>query len=236
MNKPLALLSLTLLAAPLMLAQTPAPPAPDSGPTTPPPPGMNAPDHGPMHFRGDRPMHHFEDRSMREHDRGPRMMRDRGEMRFGRGPEGLPGLRVPPGTWWRNSELVSRIGLSPDQVKKIDGIFLDARVQLIHTHATLEEEQVRLEPLLSANPINQQAAEAQVAKIADTRAELEKANAKMLLTIRGVLTADQWTKLSDRHDFFRGPGPDGPGPRAIAPHGTHRSLPNTSNPPTPPAE
>src|ERR1700759_1071047 len=111
MNKPLALLSLALFAAPFALAQTPTP---DNGPAAPPPPGMNAPDHGPMRFH-DRPM-------MRERDRGPMMMHDRGdrEMRFGRGPEGLSRLRVPPGTWWRTTELATRIGLSADQVKKID--------------------------------------------------------------------------------------------------------------------
>ena len=36
------------------------------------------------------------------------------------------------------------------------------------------------------------------ARFAKRRAELEKANAKMLLGIRGVLTPDQWTKLQSQ--------------------------------------
>jgi Spy/CpxP family protein refolding chaperone len=227
MNKPFAFLTLALLAAPLALAQTPAPPSPDNAPA-PPPAGVNG--DGPMRFHPGPITRHFE-------DRGP-LMRDHGDrdgMRFERGPEGLPGMRVPPGTWWRDTEVANRIGLSADQVKKIDTIFLDSRVQLIHMHATLEEEQLRLEPLLSANPVNQQAAEAQIAKIADTRADLEKANAKMLLTIRGVLTADQWTKLEDRRSLFRGPGP-GAGVGVVGPHGTHRTMPVPPGQPAPPAE
>ena len=36
---------------------------------------------------------------------------------------------------------------------------------------------------------------AQIDRIAQARAELEKANARMLLGLRGVLTLDQWKKL-----------------------------------------
>ena len=138
------------------------------------------------------------------------------------GPDGVGIMHVPPGTWWRNPETVSRIGLTPDQVKRIDGLFLDSRVQLIHLHASLEEEQLRLEPLLAASSVDEQAALAQISKIADTRADLEKTNAKMLLGIRGALTADQWAKLQQhpngphgmegpgRQDGFRGQAGNGP--------------------------
>jgi Spy/CpxP family protein refolding chaperone len=123
------------------------------------------------------------------------------EMR-GHGGGGM-GLMLPEGTWWRNPELVSRIGLTAEQQKHIDDIFLQSRVQLIHMHASLEEEQLLLEPLLNANPVDQTKALAQIGKIADTRAELEKTNAKMLLSIRAVLNADQWTKLQERHRGMR---------------------------------
>ena len=56
---------------------------------------------------------------------------------------------------------------------------------------------------------------AQIDQTAQARAQLEKANARMLLSLRGVLTSDQWTKLQTersehRRDGRRGPGgPDG---------------------------
>src|ERR1700735_5869718 len=82
---------------------------------------------------------------------------DGGEMhgREMRGHSGGMGLMLPEGTWWRNPELVSRIGLTPEQQKHIDDIFLQSRVQLIHMPPSLEEEQLLLEPLLNANPVDQ---------------------------------------------------------------------------------
>jgi hypothetical protein len=62
--------------------------------------------------------------------------------------------------------------------------------------------------MLSAKPLDVAKASAQIDKVAQARADLEKANAKMLLSIRGVLTADQWTKLRD-HRFGEGPGAPG---------------------------
>jgi hypothetical protein len=126
----------------------------------------------------------------------------------------MDGDLLPPGTWWRSPEIATRIGLSADQQKRIDELFLQSRVQLIHLHASLEEAQLLLEPLLNASPVDQPKALAQIGKIADTRAELEKTNAKMLLSIRAVLNADEWTKLQEGHRGFHGGagGPMGHGP------------------------
>ena len=104
-------------------------------------------------------------------------------------------LKLPHGTWWRDVELTKRIGLSGDQQKRIEDLFLQNKIQLIHLHASLQEQELLLQPALDANPPDQNKALTQISMIADTRAELEKANAKMLLGIRGVLTGDQWTKL-----------------------------------------
>ena len=107
---------------------------------------------------------------------------------------------VPPGTWWRNPGVIARLGLSADQQKKMDDIFHQSRIQLIDLKAGLEKEQLNLEPLLNANPVDSGKALAEISRIADLRADLEKANAKMLLGLRAVLTADQWTKLqADQH-------------------------------------
>jgi Spy/CpxP family protein refolding chaperone len=182
-----------LLLAALLLASTscafaqaaPAAPSDPNGP--PPPPGMR---HG--HDMKDSGQHMREDGMPGREMRGPM------------------GDLLPPGPWWRNSELATRIGLTPDQVKRIDDLFMQSRVQLIHLHASLEEEQLLLEPLLNANPVDQGKALAQIGKIADTRADVEKADAKMLLSIRGVLNADQWTKLRETH--HREPRGDRSGP------------------------
>jgi Spy/CpxP family protein refolding chaperone len=168
--------------------------------TPPPPPPMQG--HGPQGVR----MHGHEDAS------GPGMDR-------GMGPHGM---------WWKNPEIVAAIGLTTDQQKKVEDLFIQSRTQLIQLHATLETQQLQLEPVLDANPVDQPKALAAIDKIANTRADLEKANAKMLLGIRGVLTPEQWTKLQSQHPG--GHGPAGHGPSAKQGPGGRRGTP------PPPAE
>jgi Spy/CpxP family protein refolding chaperone len=129
-----------------------------------------------------------------------------------------PGSRiVPPGEWWKNPDTIQKLSLTDDQQKKMDGIFQQSRLQLIDLKANLEKQEVLLEPMLNANPPDSAKALAQIGKVADARAELEKTNARMLLGIRSVLTADQWTKLQTRERSSRsmytgkGGGQDNPG-------------------------
>ncbi|MES2391753.1 MAG: Spy/CpxP family protein refolding chaperone [Acidobacteriota bacterium] len=142
-------------------------------------------------------------------------------------------------TWWKNPEMAQRLALTPDQTKRIDDLFVQSKVKLIHMHASLEEEEFLLGPLMDANPVDQAKAGAQIDKIADTRAELEKTNAKMLLGIRAVLSAEQWTKLHERHERPHGEGARGEGARGgeRGPRGPHGpGGPDAKAPGAPPAE
>lgn len=153
--------------------------------------------------------------------------------RDGRHDGGIGG-RLPHGTWWRNPATVTAIGLSSDQQKKIDDIFMNARVQLIHMHASLEENQLRLDDALNAPQFDAARAQKYIDEGADLRASLEKADAHMLLSIRGVLTADQWTRLQNARrmkpefdrDLRRGDR-NGPHPRGF----DRRNAPPSAPPP-----
>jgi Spy/CpxP family protein refolding chaperone len=129
----------------------------------------------------------------------------------GRGGGGMgDGHFGPGGMWWKNPMVVQRLTLTPDQVTRMDAIFQKSRIDLIDLKANLEKQEVMLEPLLSANPPDTAKATLQIDKVADARASLEKANAKMLLSIRTVLTADQWTKLRTHPGPTPAPGAPGP--------------------------
>lgn len=101
----------------------------------------------------------------------------------------------PRGRWWDNSEIAQKVGLTADQQKKMDDIFQQSRLKLIDEHASVEKEEAILEPLLSAEQPDEARILAQIDKVAQSRAELEKANARMLLGLRGVLTTAQWKTL-----------------------------------------
>lgn len=122
---------------------------------------------------------------------------------------------APAGMWWKNPGIVQKLTLSAEQTKKMDDIFQASRIQLIDLKANVEKQNAILEPMLSANPPDTAKALAQIDKVAQARAELEKGDAKMLLGIRGVLTPDQWTKL---HSGGPGAGqPPAPGGAGASP-------------------
>ena len=102
------------------------------------------------------------------------------------------------GTFWRNSDWVRVLALSPEQQKRMDDHFLQYRLKLFDLTASVQKEELILELLFGdtkPSPEDEARILTQIDKIAETRAELEKANSKMLIGILQVLTPDQWSKL-----------------------------------------
>ena len=128
------------------------------------------------------------------------------------GPDG-PGMghmgMLPHGTWWKDSAVIASLNLTADQQKRLDDTFQQTRPQLTQLKASLDEEQSRLRPMLDARELDQANTYAEISKIADLRASLEKAHARMLLGMRAVLTPDQWTKLQANRQARREDGPNG---------------------------
>jgi Spy/CpxP family protein refolding chaperone len=102
-----------------------------------------------------------------------------------------------PDRWWKNAATAQFVGLTADQQKKMDEVFQQYRLKLIDLNGTLQKEEVTLEPLVSAEPLDEAKITAQIDRVAQARAELEKANGRMLLGIRKLLTPDQWSKLNE---------------------------------------
>ena len=159
-------------------------------------PGMRGP--GPMTLRGGPggPM------------QGPRVrtfeMRMRGPM--GRGP-GMGFHRHGMGSWWRNPAIAERIGLNDQQKEQLEKISQSSRLKMIDLRADLEKQQVILGPMLQAFRPDEAQVLAQVEKVSQARAAVEKARIQTMLATRNVLTEEQWTKLKDRgmgfHHAFR---------------------------------
>jgi len=101
------------------------------------------------------------------------------------------------GRFWNNPKIVEKLKLTEVQRKEFDGIFLQHREKLIDLLANLQKAELALEPLVSDSQPNETKILAQIDKVAQARAELEKANAAFLLAIRGKLTAEQWTQLQE---------------------------------------
>jgi protein CpxP len=128
------------------------------------------------------------------------------------------------GRWWNNPKIVEKLKLTDDQRKAMDDIFQKHREKLIDLRANVEKAEIAMEPLVKADQPNESAVMTQIDKVAQARAELEKANARFLFALRAKLTPDQWKQVQDfrqnhegmhrdwrRDGRGRGDGPGRPG-------------------------
>jgi Spy/CpxP family protein refolding chaperone len=158
------------------------------------------------------------------------------------------------GRWWNNPKVADRLKLTDDQRKAFDGIFLEHREKLIDLKAVEEKAELEMEPLVRADQPDEGRILAQIDKVAQARAELEKANARFLLAIRSKLTPDQWKQIQafraergaehegwkrdgherDGHGPY-GHGPDGRGQVGPGPGGQYQYKYHHRAPAPPPA-
>jgi len=122
----------------------------------------------------------------------------------GMGPPPMEGRRPPMerafhlgprGRWWNNPEYVKKLGLTVDQQKKMEAVVEQSRPALMDLSGTVRKEEMAMGALLSVDTPDESRILAQIDRVAQARAELEKANARMLLGLRRVLTPDQWKTL-----------------------------------------
>jgi len=154
----------------------------------------------------------------------------------GGGPGGGFGEHRPPmersfgaqgehGRWWNNPKVAERLKLTDAQRKAMDDTLQQHREGLVDLRGTLEKAELQLEPMMKEDQPNESQILAQIDRIAQARAELEKANARFLLAIRGKLTPEQWKQLeADRANRQHGAW----GPSAGRPNwqpGGHRGAP-----------
>jgi Spy/CpxP family protein refolding chaperone len=101
-----------------------------------------------------------------------------------------------PDRWWKNSVTSQYLGLTGDQQRKMDDVLQQFRSRLTTANLELQRQELGMEPLVSAEPLDEAKITAQIDRVAEARAELEKTNGRMLLGIRRLLTPDQWVKLN----------------------------------------
>lgn len=124
-----------------------------------------------------------------------------------------PMARPDLGKWWKNSEIAKEIGLSEQQVNQIEQTFFDHRLKLIDLQADVQRNEARLQPLVESDQLDEAKISAQMDQLLAARSRLEKANMMMMISIRKVLSVDQWKKLEEiREDRQRGPFKRVPGP------------------------
>ena|ERR1700761_3948739 len=77
----------------------------------------------------------------------------------------------------------------------MEAIFEQSRPSLMDLLSGVRNEEMAMEPLLAADQPDEPKILAQIDRVAQARVQLEKANARMLLGLRRVLTPEQWKTL-----------------------------------------
>ncbi len=148
------------------------------------------------------------------------------------------------GRWWNNPTMIEKLKLTDDQRKAMDAIMLAHREKLIDLRANLDKAELAMQPMMSEDQPNENAILAQIDKVAAARADLEKANARFLLALRGKLTPEQWKTLQAiRAEHRQGRWGAGQGPGPNCPYGGDcprmmqgPAAPAQPAPPAPPAQ
>ena len=142
------------------------------------------------------------------------------------------------GQFWNHPRIVAELKLTDDQRKAMDAILLEHREKLVDLQGSVEKAELEMQPLMKADAPNEAAILAQIDKIAQARAELEKANARFLLALRSKLTPEQWKQMqADRanrgEDKRGGWGHDGQGMHGQGMHGQGGQFRRQGPPPPP---
>jgi Spy/CpxP family protein refolding chaperone len=106
------------------------------------------------------------------------------------------GLQLgPPGRWWDDKSFAKSLKLRPEQQARMDAIFEQNRSALLSRYQGLQQAEAQMEELSRAHTLDEAAIFAQIDRVYQSRAELEKANAHYLLQIRKEMDADQIARL-----------------------------------------
>jgi Spy/CpxP family protein refolding chaperone len=111
----------------------------------------------------------------------------------------LAGLQLgPPGRWWDDKKFAKNLGLRPEQQKKMDAVFNANKAAIFDRYEALQQEQMRMHELSRQTPLQEAAIFAQVDRVSQARAALEKATAHLSLLLRQEMDADQIARLEEK--------------------------------------
>lgn len=127
----------------------------------------------------------------------PRGMGDRGR------PEmfhSMPHIRPYPvlslgGSWWTDKKTIHKLNLRPEQSQRMEALFESNRGTLQTLLDTVHREEQRFVEMPREDLRDETKVFAQIDRIAQARADLEKADFHMLLQLRAQLDPDQLAQL-----------------------------------------
>ena len=110
---------------------------------------------------------------------------------------------MPDGKWWKHPRVSEEIGLTPEQSREIEKIFVAARTRLIDLKADLQKKQLALQVAMEDQAADRKSVEKGIEAVETARGELQKVRALMLLDMKQVLKPEQWERLLQKQREWR---------------------------------
>jgi Spy/CpxP family protein refolding chaperone len=101
----------------------------------------------------------------------------------------------PPGRGWDDHGFAKSLKLRPDQQQRMDAIFERNRGALTSSFQNAQQAQTQMEELAKSSSPDETSLFAQIDRVAQAHAELEKATTHYLLQLRKEMDADQIKRL-----------------------------------------
>jgi Spy/CpxP family protein refolding chaperone len=99
------------------------------------------------------------------------------------------------GRWWDEDRTIKKLSLRADQQRRMDNIFAANKKALKTLYENLQHEQTSLASLPSGDLQDETKVFAAIDRVAQARADLEKATAHYLMQIRQQMDPDQLSVL-----------------------------------------
>ncbi len=112
------------------------------------------------------------------------------------------GQTPPPRAWWRDEHYQKHLGLTTDQVSRLEAIFQAALPELRKGRDELDRQEAELSRLIETNA-DETAVTHQVDKIEAIRSRLNKARTMMIWHHRQLLTPEQRDKFQTMRERDR---------------------------------
>lgn len=119
-------------------------------------------------------------------------------------PLSLSAQFVPDGKWWKRPRIAAAIGLTQEQEKQLDQIFVRTRPKLIDLKAEVEKREFEFQTAMEDGATVDRAVIAQrIQAREEARAKLQKELVLMVLDMKQVLHKEQWDRLTRMQQQLR---------------------------------
>ncbi len=104
---------------------------------------------------------------------------------------------VPVGKWWERPRVASRLGITQDQVGKLNAATYPHAKAMVDLKAAVDKATIDLQAASDTEPFDAGRARTAFSALLQAREKLELERFEMLLKVKAILTPDQWRQLQE---------------------------------------